>query len=147
MTGLLFALVADLHGAKELPSICADHLSRLYEEVARNQGFKKYVIYVLADFLRVSQGGHCTALHCTGSLARSVGPLVCRADQTHDRWMIDEVVQETKRILLPGINAMLGLCTDYEYQQLYGILDPAGKALFKAIYSDYQRDFKFKGKI
>lgn len=47
----------------QLPLNCAQNLARLYEEIGRHQPFKKYCIYLLADFIKLIQ---------TSSLAQEV---------------------------------------------------------------------------
>jgi len=56
------------------------------------------------------------------------------------------LVQEMKKALLPGIFAMMDACSAYEFLQLNTTLDPTGKAIFKAIHTQYQDEHKYTGK-
>lgn len=57
---------------------------------------------------------------------------------------IDAVI---RKALLPGIFALLDICSDPEYNQIHKSLDETGKVMFKSLLVDYRRDFKFKGKV
>ncbi|CAN0101514.1 unnamed protein product [Discosporangium mesarthrocarpum] len=49
--------------------------------------------------------------------------------------------------LLAGIFPLVDVCSAKETQQLHGLLDPTGKAVFRSLYDDYQRQYKFVGKV
>lgn len=39
----------------KLPLLCSQNLGRLYEEISKHQSFKKYIVYIIADFIQLLQ--------------------------------------------------------------------------------------------
>ena len=56
-----------------------------------------------------------------------------------------QIPAAVKRALLPGIQALIAVCSDYEFQQLHISLDHAGRELFNVARTDYEA-VKFRGK-
>jgi hypothetical protein len=54
---------------------------------------------------------------------------------------------EAKAALMPGVYSILGMCSESEYHQLNVLLMPSEKAIFKTMYAEFEKDFKFKGKV
>ena len=52
-----------------------------------------------------------------------------------------------RRIVVPGIYCMLGMCSKYELQQMHVALDAAGKAVLKSVHSEYEAGHKYDGKM
>eukprot|EP01130_Rhizamoeba_saxonica_P010451 TRINITY_DN4279_c0_g1_i1.p1 TRINITY_DN4279_c0_g1~~TRINITY_DN4279_c0_g1_i1.p1 ORF type:complete len:124 (+),score=19.96 TRINITY_DN4279_c0_g1_i1:1-372(+) len=46
-----------------------------------------------------------------------------------------------------GIYSLIDICSQHELRQLLTIMGDTEKELFKKLYSDYDRDHKFKGKV
>lgn len=59
----------------------------------------------------------------------------------------ESVDPRVRQALLPGIFALLDICSDPEYNQIHKALDETGKVMFKSLLADYRQDFKFKGKV
>eukprot|EP00741_Cyanophora_paradoxa_P015025 tig00020830_g14496.t1 len=57
------------------------------------------------------------------------------------------VAAERRRLLLPGIFALMEACSDHEFKQLFVALDAAGRALFRTTHAEFVRDFKYTGKV
>jgi len=51
-----------------------------------------------------------------------------------------------QRELLPGIHALLGMCTEVEVQAVHAASDPGRKRVLKDLRASYQHSFKNKGK-
>ena len=75
--------------------------------------------------------------------------------------------EEHRRVLLPGVYSLMGVCSEHEYvilallaasfnalslwlcrfKQIHALLDSTARVLFKNLYSDYSKSFKFTGKV
>jgi hypothetical protein len=51
-----------------------------------------------------------------------------------------------QRELLPGIHALLGMCTEVEVQAVHAASDPGRQRVLKDLLESYQHSFKYKGK-
>ena len=51
-----------------------------------------------------------------------------------------------QRELLPGIHALLGMCTEVEVQAVHAASDPARQRVLKDLLESYEQSFKYKGK-
>eukprot|EP00466_Bigelowiella_natans_P020108 jgi/Bigna1/129207/aug1.8_g3915 len=52
-----------------------------------------------------------------------------------------------KNSILPGVFALLALCSEIEMKQMFANLDEGGKAVFKILVEDYKRTYKFTGDV
>jgi hypothetical protein len=52
-----------------------------------------------------------------------------------------------KQALLPGVYALISMCTEHELQFVFRVLEETGKATFRKLYEDYQHNWKFTGKV
>ena len=50
------------------------------------------------------------------------------------------------RELLPGIHALLGMCTEVEVQAVHAASDPGRQSVLKDLLESHQHSFKYKGK-
>jgi hypothetical protein len=50
-----------------------------------------------------------------------------------------------QRALLPGVYALLSICSKHEFQYIFSVLPAACKPLFKTLHSNYSTKFKFQG--
>ena len=48
--------------------------------------------------------------------------------------------------VLPGIHAVLGMCTEVEVQAVHAASDPMRQRVLKDLLESYERSFKYKGK-
>ena len=51
-----------------------------------------------------------------------------------------------QRELLPGIHALLGMCTEVEVQAVHAASDPGRQRVLKDLLESHQHSFKYKGK-
>ena len=51
-----------------------------------------------------------------------------------------------QRELLPGIHALLGMCTEVEVQAVHASSDPSRQRVLKDLLESYERSFKYRGK-
>ena len=51
-----------------------------------------------------------------------------------------------QRELLPGIHALLGMCTEVEVQAVHAASDPGRQSVLKDLLESHQHSFKYKGK-
>jgi len=58
-----------------------------------------------------------------------------------------ETSLQDRKHLLTGIYSMMELCTEFERQQIFNALDATGRSIFQSMFSDFEKDFKFKGKL
>ncbi|KAG0294484.1 hypothetical protein BGZ96_001079 [Linnemannia gamsii] len=54
--------------------------------------------------------------------------------------------QPLRNALLPGLYALMNLCTDYERELMMSGLDNTGKVLLKGLYTDYLKYHKYTGR-
>lgn len=54
--------------------------------------------------------------------------------------------QSLRNALLPGLYALMNLCTDYERELMMSGLDNTGKVLLKGLYTDYLKYHKYTGR-
>lgn len=54
--------------------------------------------------------------------------------------------QSLRNALLPGLYALMNLCTDYERELMMSGLDNTGKVLLKGLYADYLKYHKYTGR-
>ncbi|KAF8940055.1 hypothetical protein BGZ47_007901 [Haplosporangium gracile] len=54
--------------------------------------------------------------------------------------------QPLRNALLPGLYALMNLCTDYERELMMSGLDNTGKVLLKGLYADYLKYHKYTGR-
>ncbi|KAF9106385.1 hypothetical protein BGX29_009678 [Mortierella sp. GBA35] len=54
--------------------------------------------------------------------------------------------QPLRNALLPGLYALMNLCTDYERELMMSGLDNTGKTLLKGLYADYLKYHKYTGR-
>jgi hypothetical protein len=109
-------------------------LARLFEEISQHPPFKKYLVYLLSEFVKMS---------VSGGMNMNYGSHNNQRTRKNPR----RLPRETRQVLLPGIYALLDSCSQYELNLLNVGLDSSERAVFKSIYSDFQRDYKFKGKV
>ncbi|CAM9673889.1 unnamed protein product, partial [Chrysoparadoxa australica] len=50
-------------------------------------------------------------------------------------------------LLLPGIYSLLSTLGQFELQQVHGFLGSNGKAIFRGLYSEFEREFKYSGNV
>ena len=50
-----------------------------------------------------------------------------------------------QRELLPGIHALLGMCTEVEVQAVHAASDPGRQSVLKDLLESHQHSFKYKG--
>ncbi|KAG9068252.1 rRNA primary transcript metabolism protein [Linnemannia hyalina] len=55
-------------------------------------------------------------------------------------------LQPLRNALLPGLYALMNLCTDYERELMMSGLDNTGKVLLKGLYTDYLKYHKYTGR-
>ena len=60
--------------------------------------------------------------------------------------LVGNLTDDAKEALYGGVFAMLGMCGTHETEQLNSLLDITEKALFKRVYTAYQKD-RYKGDI
>jgi hypothetical protein len=95
-------------------------VARLLEAVASHKAnLRRHMLHLIPDFVQALGAGANT-----------------------------EMAPELKATLLPGIYAVMdGLGTE-EVQHVHAaLLDGTGQALFKKLHADYQRSFKYRGKV
>lgn len=117
---------------------CARNLARLLEEMSKHpKQFNKYVAHLLVQYVQLTE----------------VHPLS----------------PSVKQALMPGIYSLLDICSEFEYVTdrnlpipltlgcscpllLYRIkvvsrlVDETGRSIFRKLYEEYNRDWKFQGK-
>jgi hypothetical protein len=59
----------------------------------------------------------------------------------------ETVPQEVKDAVLPGVYALLDICSEAEYNHMFKAMDETGKSMFRSLLAEYKRDFKFTGKV
>jgi hypothetical protein len=137
-SGRASAATAPASERAKQPNACADNLARLLEEMSKHpKQFNKYVTQLLVQYIELTE----------------VHPLS----------------PATKQALLPGIYALLDICSEFEYapppplrspppnmilcslvrrfKVVSRLVDETGRAIFKKLFEEYNRDWKFQGKV
>ncbi|KAL6080652.1 rRNA primary transcript metabolism protein [Balamuthia mandrillaris] len=52
-----------------------------------------------------------------------------------------------KQALMPGIYSLLDVCGEFELKQVHIVQSLTGKAIFKKLYEEYSKEWKFSGKV
>ena len=74
----------------------------------------------------------------------------------HGAYLLAEVVAvcrerplpaAAQRELLPGIHALLGMCTEVEVQAVHTASDPVRQRVLKDLLESYERTYKYRGKV
>ncbi|CAM9445578.1 unnamed protein product [Choristocarpus tenellus] len=52
-----------------------------------------------------------------------------------------------REALLPGVFSVVDICTPREMQHLHTLLDATGKVVFRSLHEEYQRKYKYSGKV
>lgn len=47
--------------------------------------------------------------------------------------------------MLPGVYALLGVCSEIEMKHIFANLDEKGRAVFRGLVKEFKRDYKFTG--
>lgn len=99
-------------------------------------------------------GGH-QQVACTENLARLLEEMSKHPKQ-FNKYVAQLLVQyiqltevnplspATKQALLPGIYALLDICSEFEYKVISRQVDETGRAIFKKLFEEYHRDWKFQ---
>jgi hypothetical protein len=59
----------------------------------------------------------------------------------------EAVSQVIRDGVLPGVYALLDICSEAEYNHMFKAMDETGKSMFRTLLAEYKRDFKFTGKV
>jgi len=102
----------------ELSLECASALSRVMEDLGRRETVKLVNKYVPYLLHMYAQGAGALPLD-----ARQRGAIT------------------------PGVYALIAICTDVEFRQIFANLDEGGKAVFKKLLADYKKTHKFTGDV
>mmetsp|Transcript_39473 Transcript_39473/g.64252 ORF Transcript_39473/g.64252 Transcript_39473/m.64252 type:complete len:367 (+) Transcript_39473:751-1851(+) len=97
---------------------CAHALSRVFEAVGQREHIKLVNKYIPYVIHAYAEG--------TGALPMD---------------------SKQKNSILPGVFALLALCSEIEMKQMFANLDEGGKAVFKILVEDYKRTYKFTGDV
>ena len=62
-------------------------------------------------------------------------------------WRERPLPAAAQRELLPGIHALLGMCSEVEVQAVHAVSDGGRKRVLKELLESYDRMHKFKGKV
>ena len=140
--------------------ICRGLLASLY--LTRNDLDNPYRRKRLHHSLRIPR--FCLRDHiadiltCTNDINRL---LECFADHEkafnkHAPYLISDIIHLQKELplpqsirthLLPGIYAILRICSKHELDLINIWLDEAGKSIFHSLHADYTKYYKFTGKV
>jgi hypothetical protein len=55
--------------------------------------------------------------------------------------------EAAQRELLPGIHALIGMCTEVEVQAVHAASDGARQRVLKSLLESYEQSFKYRGKV
>ena len=77
------------------------------------------------------------------TISRYVGPIIAEYLALVPTHAIDTNVRHQ---LLPGINALIGLCGQHDLKHLMAVLPASGKALLRNLWNDYDQHHKYTGK-
>eukprot|EP00301_Raphidiophrys_heterophryoidea_P008055 c13039_g1_i1.p1 GENE.c13039_g1_i1~~c13039_g1_i1.p1 ORF type:complete len:1531 (+),score=479.03 c13039_g1_i1:285-4595(+) len=110
----------------------AEQLGRLLELLASERvRMKKHVTAILGDFVRMCITTQHRLLH---ALPRN-------------RTRSGDTVAPLRQAMLPGVYALVGVCSRHELQATFASLDASGRAVFKSLFEDYSQKHKFKGLV
>ncbi|KAG0268279.1 hypothetical protein DFQ27_007130 [Actinomortierella ambigua] len=103
-------------GAAAAPSHQHHHRGR-QQPLDTSKAFSKHAPYLLTEYFRIQS-----------SVVASISLLPLR------------------QALLPGLYALMDLCTEWERELMMANLDATGKSLLKSLYSDYLKYHKYTGR-
>ena len=106
----------------------------------------------------VPDGGGRLPFECVRNLRRLLELLAAhkKALVRHGSYVLAELVAlcrerplpaAAQRELLPGIHALLGMCTEVEVQAVHAVSDVPRQRVLKSLLDSYQQGFKFQGKV
>ncbi|ORZ05335.1 Urb2/Npa2 family-domain-containing protein [Lobosporangium transversale] len=109
------------------------------------------------DALQISQSSSSIG-SSTGSTSSAIAADTSKAFGKHAPYILMEYFhiqssivasisqQSLRNALLPGLYALLSLCSDWEREMMMTGLDNTGKTLLKGLYTDYLRYYKYTGR-
>jgi len=106
---------------------------RLLEQLSQHPlKVKKYVGVLVMDYISL-----CISTHSRLQATR----FRMRGNNTRN----EDLLGPIRKAILPGIYAVVDVCSKHELQATYSALDASGKMYFKGMFDDYKRDFRFTG--
>ena len=84
---------------------------------ANKKALSKYAPFLLVDYIAISRKSQTTA----------------------------QLLPPYKRAILPGVHALLSLCSEHELEHAYVLLDTHGKHMFKQMHQTFTQNYKYTG--